>query len=133
MADDDVKTGADARKAQGAQDTKEQNGPSADVQNAADLGVSEGDIKALRDNAGLNQSAGHEANVHAWESSAAGKAFKDGEKDRQKALKDEAKSISEQTDDDNLDKGAAVYVEAVKTGKLPKDSGVVTAAGTKWG
>ena len=118
---DDVKTGADAAKAQGAQDTSEANQTSADVQNAADLGVSEGDIKALRDNAGLNQSAGHEANVHAWESSAAGKAFKDGEKDRQKALKDEAKTVDEQTDKDNLDKGAALYVEAVKSGKPPKD------------
>lgn len=108
-----VQTGADANKAQGAQDASEANSSeSLDAQTVE--GLSEGETRALRADAGLNQSAGHNANVHAWEQTPAGQAFLDGEGDRQKALKDEAKTLSALTDDDGLDPAAAKYVEAVK-------------------
>lgn len=84
---------------------------SSDVQAAESAGITEGEFKALRDDAGVNQSAGSEAHVKAWEASAAGKEFVKAEGDRQKAIKDEAKTIDEQTNKDGLDEGAAKYVE----------------------
>jgi hypothetical protein len=86
---------------------------SAETQVAAALGVSEGEVKALRYEAGLDQLAGHEANVHAWEASAQGQEFLKTEKDREKAQKDEDKATDEQTDKDGLDEGAAKYQEAL--------------------
>lgn len=86
----------------------------ADVQAAEAAGVSEGEIKALRDEAGVNQSAGHMADIHAWSQSEAGKAFKDSEKDRIKREKEVAKARSEATNKDGLTDAESKYIEAVK-------------------
>lgn len=88
----------------------------ADTATARAAGISEGDVKALRDDAGLNQLPGHEANVHAWENSPAGKAWLKGEKDREKAAKNEAKQYEEQVNDDGLSEADAKYREVVSKG-----------------
>lgn len=121
MADDKQKTGADANKAQGAQPTSESNSTEA-LASQADFGdLQEAEVRTLRQDAGLNQLAGHEANVLAWEKSPAGKAFLDSEKDRQKEIKEEGKRLSALTNDDNLDEGAVKYVEASE-GKVKSES-----------
>lgn len=87
--------------------------PSDEVQVAVANDISEGEVKALRSDAGLDQLAGHEANVHAWEASAAGKEFLKGEKDRQKAIAEEAKARQAATNKDGLTESEAKYVEAI--------------------
>lgn len=86
---------------------------SADVQAAEAAGITEGEIKALRDDAGVNQSAGHESDIHAWAQSTAGKAFKDSEKERKDAAKAEEKAYGEALNKAGLDEAAAKYREAV--------------------
>lgn len=108
-----TKTGADGNKAQGAQPTSQANSAESLDSQVAE-GLPEGEVRALRADAGLDQSAGHEANVHAWEQSPAGQAFLAEEGDRQKAIKEEGKTLQALTNDDNLDEGAAKYVEAVR-------------------
>lgn len=76
-------------------------------------GLSEGEVKALRDDAGLNQLAGNEANTLAWETTPAGKEFLKGEKDRVKKYKEEAKAYDEATNKDGLTEAEAKYREAV--------------------
>lgn len=85
----------------------------ADTALAKAAGITEGEVKALRDDAGLNQSAGHESDIHAWAASPAGKAFKDGEDDRKKAAKDEEKAYKDSLNKDGLDEAAVKYREAV--------------------
>ena len=87
---------------------------SPDVQAADKAGVSEGDIKALRDESGLNQSAGHEANVAAWEASDEGKAFLATEKDRNKEAKAGAKEAADSAKEQSESEKA--YTEAVGKG-----------------
>lgn len=93
--------------------------PSSEAYQSADLavaeaaGISEGDVKALRDDAGLNQSAGHESDIHAWAITEAGKEFAKGEKDRVKEAEAEAKSYSDYLNKDGLNKAEAAYAEAV--------------------
>lgn len=86
---------------------------SADVTVAAAAGISEGDVKALRDDAGLNQSAGHSSDIHAWAITPAGKEFAKGEKDRQAKAKEEEKSYSEALNKDGVNEAEAKYIEAV--------------------
>lgn len=88
----------------------------ADTALAEAAGISEGDVKALRDDAGLDQMAGHEGDIHAWAISPAGKAWAEGEKDREKAAKDEAKAYDEQFEKDDLREAEAKYKEAVSKG-----------------
>lgn len=76
-------------------------------------GLSEGEVKALRHDAGLNQSAGHTATVGAWEASPAGQEFLKGEKDRVKKYEAEAKEYDAQTNKDGLTEAEAKYAEAV--------------------
>lgn len=90
---------------------------SAEVQVAEDQGISEGEVKQLRYEAGLDQLPGHEANVHAWEASEGGKKFLEDEGDRQKAIEEEAKSFDDQSDQDGLDEGAAKYQEVLGKSK----------------
>jgi hypothetical protein len=87
---------------------------SAEVQVAGALGISEGEVKALRDDAGLDLLAGHEANVHAYEASAVGQEWLKGAKEREKAEQDEAKRIDALTNDDGVDPGAEKYQEALE-------------------
>lgn len=75
-------------------------------------GLSEGEVKALRDDAGLNQLAGHGGDLLAWEKSPAGKEFKDGEKDRVSANKAEAKAYEAQKDSE-ASKATDKYTEAL--------------------
>lgn len=57
-------------------DDKNVNAVQSDEVQAADkAGLSEGELKALRDDAGMNQLPGNEANTLTWEQSEAGKAF----------------------------------------------------------
>lgn len=87
---------------------------------ANDLGLTEGEYRALRDDAGVNQSAGLDDNVVVWEASPAGKVFLEGEADRQKAVEIEAKALNDATDDDGLDEKAAKYVEVMGKGDSAK-------------
>lgn len=86
---------------------------SADTALAAAAGISEGEVKALRDEAGLNQLAGHDMDIHAWQVSPAGKTWAEGEKDREKKYKDEEKSYKEQFEKDGLRPAEQKYAEAV--------------------
>lgn len=97
---------------------------SADVQAAEAAGITEGEFKALRDEAGLNQSAGHMANIGSWEASAQGQEWLEGEDDRVKANEEEAEKYDEQTNDDGLTEAEAAYFEAVEQGgaSTPSDS-----------
>jgi hypothetical protein len=79
----------------------------ADTAVADAAGLSEGEVKALRDNAGLNQLAGNEANTLAWESTPAGQEFLKGEN------KDEAKEYEESREKDSLSPAEVKYREAV--------------------
>lgn len=87
-------------------------GDSADEQAAEALGVGEGEIRALRDDAGVNQSAGF-AHTLTWEASEGGKAYLADEDKRQKAIKDEVKANKDATDDDGLNEAERKYVEAL--------------------
>jgi hypothetical protein len=103
-ADNDTNTGTPSAEAYA----------SADLNVAEGAGISEGDVKALRDEAGLNQSAGHEMDIHAWATTEAGKQFAKSEKDRQKAAEDEEKSYKDAlSGDDNLNAAEKAYREAV--------------------
>ena len=101
MADEkQVKTGGDADKAQTAQDKA--------------VSYDEGTLRALRDDAGLNQSSGHESDVLQWEQSPDGQRFLDEEGDRLKFVKAEAKALADEANDDCVDPASVKYVEAVK-------------------
>lgn len=84
---------------------------SADSVVADKAGLTEGEVKALRYEAGLNQLAGNEANTLSWESSPAGQEFLKGEKDRQKEAKDEAAAYNKATNKDGLTEAEAKYAE----------------------
>lgn len=86
----------------------------AETSVAREVGLTEGDIKALRDDAGLNHLAGNEANTLTWAASPAGAAFREGEKDRVQAAKDEEKAYAKQADDNGLTKSEVKYKEAVE-------------------
>lgn len=88
-----------------------------DSEVAVTTGLTEGEIKALRDEAGLNQSAGHTPNLLAWEATQAGQDFLSSEKQRQTAVKEEAKRLQSATNDDGLDPAAAKYVEVLEQGR----------------
>ena len=96
-------------------DTKvtDNNFETPDVQVAAKAGLSEGDVKALRDDAGLNRLPGHSATVGAWAASEQGKEFAKGEKDRNKAAEDGAKAAHESLNKDGLSEADRKYTEAV--------------------
>lgn len=83
------------------------------VDRANEVGLTEGEYRALRDDAGVNQSAGLDNNTVVWEASPAGKAFRKGEGDRQKAIKAEADALDKATNKDGLDEKAVAYVEAM--------------------
>lgn len=95
----------------GTPDASATNTP--DTQVAEKAGITEGEVKRLRNEAGLNQLAGNEANTSAWEASPEGQEYLKGEKDRQKKYEDEAKKYDEQTDKDGLTKAEAEYKEVV--------------------
>lgn len=88
---------------------------SSDGALAEAAGITEGEVHALRDDAGLNQLAGHDADVHAWSLTEAGKKFSKEEADRKKAAKTEEKAYSEQTDKNGRTEAEAKYAEAVKS------------------
>lgn len=85
----------------------------ADTAVAEAAGITEGEVKALRDDAGVNQLAGNEANTLSWESTPAGQEFLKGEKDRVKKYEDEAKAYEKSTDKGGLTEAEAKYKEAV--------------------
>lgn len=123
MADEKQKTGegSPGKTEQGVEQTTEEKVQTArgatDAESGAAVDLSEGEIKALRSDAGLNQSAGHEANVHAWEVTQGGQEYLRGEKDRLKAIKDEAKVLQAMTNDNNLDEQAQVYLDTLAKGR----------------
>lgn len=85
---------------------------STDSQVAAKAGLSEGEVKALRDDAGLNGLAGHGANLAAWEATEAGKEFVKGEKDRNKEAEEGAKAATKDLDDNGRSEAEKKYFEA---------------------
>lgn len=97
---------------------KDDDAPSGDTATSPDVvlaekaGISEGEVKALRDNAGVNQLAGHEANIHAWSLTPEAKKFIDGEKDRNEAAQKQAEAENAE------DEGAKALNEAL--GKAEK-------------
>lgn len=99
-----------------ASDQSDEVTQSADVQAADAAGVSEGEVKALRSDAGLNQGAGHEANIGAWEASADGQAFLDTEGDRNDEAEKGAEAAAEPLDDDGQSEAEKKYAETVGKG-----------------
>jgi hypothetical protein len=87
--------------------------PSTDAQAAAKAGVTEGEVKALRDDAGLNTLPGHEANVLAWEVSEDGKKFVKESKEAAKQAEADAKKTRESLDKDGLSEPEKKYREAL--------------------
>lgn len=86
----------------------------ADVQAADAAGISEGEVKALRADAGLNELAGHQANITVWANSDAGKQFLADEKDRVKESEESAKKAHAPLDTDkDLSEAEKKYVETV--------------------
>ena len=84
-----------------------------DVEAAERADVSEGDIKALRDDAGLVRLPGNEGNVKVWEASEAGKAFLKGEAERVKQAEAAAKAAHADLDKDGLSEADKKYEETV--------------------
>lgn len=87
---------------------------SGDLAVAENAGITEGEVKALRDDAGLNRLAGHEADIHAYSLTPEGKEYLSKEKERQAAAKEEAKKYDAQFDRNGLTEAEAKYREAVK-------------------
>lgn len=86
---------------------------SPEVQAAASAKVSEGEVHGLRQEAGLNQLPGHEANVFSWEQSEQGKKFV---KDAAKKVKEDeeaAKATAKSLDKDGLSEAEKKYRETV--------------------
>jgi hypothetical protein len=106
-----------AAKKQNTEQTAGQIDPSVtdnpDSVVAREAGLTEGDVKALRDDANLNASAGHMANIDVWAASPAGKADAEAEKDRVKAEKDALKQYQEQVNDEGLSPAVVKYQEVV--------------------
>ena len=63
------------------------SGGSGDDAAAERAGMSEGELRALRDDAGINLLPGHEGTVHQWENSPEGKEWLEGAKKREEAEK----------------------------------------------
>lgn len=74
----------------------------------------EGELRALRQDAGLNQLPGHGAHILSWEASEQGKEFLKGEKDRNKEAEEGAKKAHDGLDKDNdLSEPEKKYREAL--------------------
>ena len=86
---------------------------SQDAQVAAKAGISEGEVKALRDDAGLNQLPGSEANVLAWEQTEDGQKFIKDSKKAAKDAEESAKKTRESVDKDGLTEADKKYREAL--------------------
>lgn len=115
---------ADTKKDKPAEGTNQKdNSPDTDAPQsgrqdatvAEAAGITEGELKALRSDAGLNQSAGHEANVLAWEASPAGQQFLAQEKERQEQVKRENKEAEESAK--QVDEATEKYRNAVEDGR----------------
>ena len=85
---------------------------SPDVQVAAKNNISEGEVKQLRFEAGMNQLPGHQANLSAWEASEDGKAFIKTAKDRDKEAEAGAKAAHADLDKDGVSEAEKRYFEA---------------------
>lgn len=88
---------------------------SPDVQAAERGGISEGELHALRDDAGVNLSAGHGANLATWETSEAGKEWIKGAKDRDKEAKEGAERAHADVDKDGKTEADKKYEEVVSS------------------
>jgi len=80
---------------------------------AKEAGITEGDVKGLRDDANLNASAGHQANIDVWAASPAGKKWAEGEDERVQAEEQAEEAYQEQVNDDGLSPAVVEYQEAV--------------------
>lgn len=90
---------------------------SPDVQVADKSGLTEGEVHALRKDAGFDQLPGHEPHVLAWEASAAGQEFVKGEKDRNKEAEEGAKSAHDVLDKDDQTEAEKKYREVTSKKK----------------
>lgn len=86
-----------------------------DTQIAEAAGLSEGDVKGLRLDAGLDQLAGHEGNVLAWEASQEGQAWLAGEDERQKQVEAENEAVEASLKE--TEKPVEEYKKAVEAGR----------------
>lgn len=86
----------------------------AETQMGEAVGLTEGEVKALRHDAGLNQLAGNQANTLAWAASREGREFAKTAKEREKAAKEEEKAYKAQFDSDGLTESEKAYIEASK-------------------
>lgn len=92
---------------------------SPDVQAAAAAGISEGEVKALRDDAGVNFSAGHQANIQTWEASEQGQEFLKAQKERNKEAEEGVKKAHADLDKEGLSEADKKFAETV-AGKQKK-------------
>jgi flagellar biosynthesis/type III secretory pathway protein FliH len=86
-----------------------------DTQVAEAAGLTEGDVKALRSDAGLNQLPGHESNVQAWEASVEGQQWLADEKQREEAIEAETKAVEASAKE--AEGPVKRYQEAVEKGR----------------
>lgn len=86
---------------------------STDSAAGAKAGLSEGEVKALRDDAGMNALPGSEPNVLAWEQTDAGKQFLKEEKERVKKDEAAAKATAESLTKDGYTEAEKKYREAL--------------------
>ena len=106
----------DKKPAPGTNQRDTTTGPgNQDTQVAEAAGITEGEVKRLRYEADLNKSAGHEANIHAWEASQAGQEWLATEDDRQKQIEDERKEAEESAN--QTDEKVERYRNAVEEGR----------------
>lgn len=75
----------------------------------------EGAVRALRDDAGRNQLAGHEPQVGTWEASEDGKKFLADEKDRVKKDEEAAKAAADSLNKDGLNEADQKYAEVTES------------------
>lgn len=117
----------DPSKTEGTRGREEQNTAPAyetsDTQVAEEAGITEGEMHALRDDAGLNQLAGHDMDIHAWSESPQGKEWAEGEDDRVKKYEEEEKAYEEQFEKDGLREAEAKYAEVVNADVSGKPQG----------
>lgn len=122
MADDKDKNektgqGSAQKSGEGVEQSKAEAKATArgatDAEAGAEVGLTEGEVHALRASSGVDQSPGHTANLLEWEATEGGKAFLKAEKERQEAHKDEIKRVSEATNKDGLDEDAEKYLKAL--------------------
>lgn len=108
---------ADDKTADKADDKATTKSGGSGTDDAAErAGMSEGEFRALRDDAAINRLPGHEGTIHQWENSDEGKKWMDDAKKREEAEKKTAEAV--EASNAETQEATDKYLEAV-SGKKP--------------